>query len=89
MMYWNERMQTNRHSKNAAIVGIFLGLLMSMLALNTDILRSANFHFPRRDPSNRLRGWSSATSALEKLRLILREKRSTVVPDRRRARPRC
>ena len=47
MTYWNERMQTNRHSKNAAIVGIFLGLLMSMLALNTDILRSANFHFPR------------------------------------------
>ena len=47
---------------------------MSMLALNTDILRSANFHFPRRDPSNRLRGWSSTTSALENLRTDLETK---------------
>lgn len=74
IMYWNERMQANRLFKNAAIAGIFLGLIMSVLALNTDILRSFNFHFPRRDPSNRLRGWSSATSALENLRSELETK---------------
>jgi len=43
-------------------------LLMSVLVLDTDLIRSAGFHFPRRDPSNRLRGWKSATAAVEELR---------------------
>jgi 4-amino-4-deoxy-L-arabinose transferase-like glycosyltransferase len=72
--YWNERLHTKPSLQKWAATGIFLGLVMSILALNTDILRSINFHFPRRDPSNRLRAWNSPTDALEKLRADLESK---------------
>jgi hypothetical protein len=39
--------------------------------LNTDILRVTGFQSARRDPSDRLRGWKSATAALEKMRYDL------------------
>ena len=60
--YWHERLANESPAPERGVVGIVLGLLMSLLALDTDILRSANFHFPRRDPAtgcvagNRRRG---------------------------------
>jgi hypothetical protein len=66
--YWCERWQTARHLGRWAAAAFALGLLMSVIALNTDPLRSLGFHFPRRDPAGRLRGWRSATSELEKIR---------------------
>jgi hypothetical protein len=72
--YWNERSQTKRSFQKWCGAGLFLGLIMSIVALNTDILRSVNFHFPRRDPSNRLRAWSAPTAAVEKLRAELEAK---------------
>jgi len=68
VFYWWERLQANVRLQICAGVGLFLSLLMSVLVLDTDLIRSAGFHFPRRDPSNRLRGWKSATAAVEELR---------------------
>ncbi|MFN2508205.1 MAG: hypothetical protein ABR589_05480, partial [Chthoniobacterales bacterium] len=45
-----------------------LGLLMSLVALNSDLLRSAGFQFPRREPSDRMRGWKSTAGGVEKIR---------------------
>ena len=41
---------------------------MSLVALDTDVLRVAGYQLPRSDPSDRMRGWKSATGALEKMR---------------------
>src|SRR5438132_5124925 len=47
---------------------------MSAVALDTDLLRSVGYNLQRSDPSNRMRGWKSATSALETLRNDLETK---------------
>jgi hypothetical protein len=36
--------------------------------LDTDLLRVTGYQLPRSDPSDRMRGWKSATQALEKMR---------------------
>ena len=41
---------------------------MSVIALDTDLIRSAGLKLWRSDPSDRMRGWKSATAALEKMR---------------------
>ena len=66
--YWVDRLQTNIRLQWWGATGLFLALFMSVLALDTDILRSVGLNFPRRDPSDRLRGWKSAAGAVEKLR---------------------
>ena len=47
---------------------------MSVIALDTDLLRSMNLRISRRDPADRVRGWKSATGAVEKLRAELETK---------------
>jgi hypothetical protein len=42
--------------------------MMSVVALNTDLLRVAGYQLSRSDPSDRMRGWKSATEAVEKIR---------------------
>ena len=66
--YWRERMESRPKMNRWAAVAIVLGLVMSVVALNTDLLRSVGYEFPRRDPADRLRGWQSATKAIEKVR---------------------
>jgi len=44
---------------------------MSVIALDTDLLRTAGFDLQRPDPSDRMRGWKSATEAVEKMRTDL------------------
>jgi hypothetical protein len=66
--YWHERSQTASGTQRWAVAAFSLGLLMSVIALDTDPLRSLGLHFPRRDPANRLRCWKSATVAIENLR---------------------
>jgi 4-amino-4-deoxy-L-arabinose transferase-like glycosyltransferase len=68
MSYWQEKLPTNVGLRRLAAAGLLVGLVMSLFALDTDLLRSTGFRFSRRDPSNRLRGWKSATSSVEKLR---------------------
>src|SRR5205807_2230140 len=72
--YWQERLAAKPVVRLAAAVAIFLGLAMSVLALDTDILRSAGIRIPRRDPADRMRGWKSAAGALENLRANLEKK---------------
>jgi len=69
--YWQERLASKPVVRRTAAVAILLGLVMGVVALDTDILRSAGLRIPRRDPADRMRGWKSATGAVEKLRADL------------------
>jgi len=69
--YWHERLIASRAIRRSFVVAVLVGLVMSLLALDTDILRSLGVPIPRRDPADRVRGWRSATLAVEKLRAEL------------------
>jgi hypothetical protein len=66
--FWWERLQTSALLRICAGIAVFVGLIMSLAALDTDVLRIAGYRLPRSDPSDRMRGWKSATGALEKIR---------------------
>ena len=66
--FWWERLQTSVLLRICASVAVLVGLIMSLVALDTDLLRVAGYQLPRSDPSDRMRGWKSATEALEKMR---------------------
>jgi hypothetical protein len=66
--FWWERLQTSSLLRVCASIAVLVGLVMSVVALDTDSLRVAGFKFPRSDPSDRMRGWKSATEALENMR---------------------
>jgi 4-amino-4-deoxy-L-arabinose transferase-like glycosyltransferase len=72
--FWWERVEASVLLRLCAAVALLVGLLMSMVALNSDLLRTAGFELPRRDPSDRMRGWKSATGAVEKMRNDLETK---------------
>lgn len=69
--YWRQRLEASAFVRACAAVAVLVGLATSVSALNTDILRVAGLQWARRDPSDRLRGWKSATAALEKMRYDL------------------
>lgn len=66
--YWRERMESRRALSRWAGIALAIGLVMSLVAVNTDLLRSTGIAFPRRDPADRLRGWRSAAAAVESVR---------------------
>jgi len=66
--FWWERLQTSVLLRICASVAVLVGLIMSLVALDTDLLRVAGYQLPRNDPSHRMRGWKGATEALEKMR---------------------
>src|SRR5216110_3889010 len=66
--FWWERVEASVLLRLCAVVALLVGLIMSVITLDTDLLRSAGFEFSRRDPSDRMRGWKSATGAVEKMR---------------------
>src|SRR5213596_1476846 len=66
--FWWERLEASVTLRLGAVVAIMVGLTMSVVALDTDVVRSAGYNLERPDPSNRMRGWKSATSALEEMR---------------------
>jgi 4-amino-4-deoxy-L-arabinose transferase-like glycosyltransferase len=72
--FWQERLERVTLIRACASVALVLGALMSALALDTNLLRSAGLHLWRKDPSDRMRGWKSATAALEKMRTDLESK---------------
>ena len=72
--FWHTRIESSAVIRAWAGAGLLLGVLMSALALETDLLRCAGLHVWRKDPSDRLRGWKSATSALEQMRTDLESK---------------
>lgn len=66
--YWRERMESRPALNRWVGAALVLGLLMSIVALNSDLLRTAGFELPRRDPADRLRGWRAAANAVEHVR---------------------
>jgi Dolichyl-phosphate-mannose-protein mannosyltransferase len=86
--YWRERIET-RGVKAFATTAILLGFVISLFSLDSDLLRSAGFHFWRSDPSDRLRGWKSMTSEVERTRNDLEtklgEKLFLIADERHRA----
>ncbi len=68
MAFWQEKLERRASLRRWAVIGLLLALLMSLVALETDLLRSVGIRLPHRDPSDRLHGWKSATNALEQLR---------------------
>jgi 4-amino-4-deoxy-L-arabinose transferase-like glycosyltransferase len=66
--FWWEKLEASVTLRLGAVVAIMVGLTMSVVALDTDVLRVAGYQFKRSDPSDRMRGWKSATGALEKMR---------------------
>src|SRR5205085_4184019 len=69
--YWHERLAASKGLQWFLTVALLIGLGMSLLGLETDILRSIGVPIFRRDPADRMRGWKSATHALEDLRAAL------------------
>src|SRR3989454_4641833 len=72
--FWWERLEASVLLRLGAVVAILVGITMSVIALDTDVLRAAGYDLKRSDPSDRMRGWKSATSALEKIRSDLETK---------------
>jgi hypothetical protein len=87
--FWRERVEGSVGLKRTAGVAIVLSLLMSLLAMDSDLLRTGGLRLWRRDPSNRLRGWKTGAEAVEKLRWDLEaklgEKLFLIANDRDRA----
>jgi hypothetical protein len=50
--------------------------VISLAALDSDLLRSAGLRFWRSDPSDRMRGWKSMTAEVERIRVDLETKLS-------------
>src|SRR5438067_3785294 len=72
--FWWERLEASVTLRLGAVVAILVGLIMSVIALDTDVVRSAGYNLERPDPSDRMRGWKSATSTLEEMRNDLETK---------------
>jgi 4-amino-4-deoxy-L-arabinose transferase-like glycosyltransferase len=66
--FWWEKLEASVTLRLGAVVAMLIGLTISVIALDTDLLRTAGYELERSDPSDRMRGWKSATSALEKMR---------------------
>ena len=87
--YWRERLETRAMLRWVAGAALLLGLIISIIALDSDLLRSAGFHFWRSDPSDRMRGWKPMTAEVEKIRTDvetkLGEKLFLIADERHRA----
>jgi len=66
--YWRERVESRPHRLKWAGAALVLGLLMSVLALNSDLLRIGGLDLVKRDPADKIRGWKTAAAAVEKVR---------------------
>ena len=72
--FWWKRIEASIALRLCAAVALLVGLSMSVVALDTDLLRTAGYRLQRTDPSDRMRGWKSATGALEEMRNDLEAK---------------
>ena len=72
--FWRERLEASAGWRICAGAALLIGLVMSTIALNTDLLYSVGIHPQRSDPSDRMRGWRSATRAVEQMRSDLETK---------------
>src|SRR5213592_4928875 len=69
--FWWERLERSLVLRLCASIALLVGLIMSVIALDTDLLRTAGYELQRSNPSDRMRGWKSATGAVVKTRTDL------------------
>ena len=85
--FWTEKLSSSRAAGRFLATGIALGIVLSIFVLDTDLLRTMNIPFPHhRDPADRVRGWKSASRAVEKIRGDLETKNSDplfIIADQR------
>lgn len=67
--FWEPHLKAKRIWRILAGCGLGFGIVMSMFALDSDMLRNVGIELTRRDPSDGWRGWKSATLALENFRI--------------------
>jgi len=66
---WHQRAETCANPRRFALAAFGVAAAMSVLLLNTDLLRAAGLAWPySRDPSSRMRGWQSAAAEIERFR---------------------
>ena len=86
--YWHGRIE-KRGLKSFAVAAILFAFVISLFALDSDLLRSAGLRFWRKDPSDRLRGWKTMTAEVERIRNDLEaklgEKLFLIADERHRA----
>jgi hypothetical protein len=87
--FWRDALERGGWWHSAAGLAIVVGLLMSVLALDSDLFNTFGIGLKRRDPSDRLRGWRVASRAVEQLRdewdAKLGQKLFLIADDRDRA----
>ena len=66
--YWRERLESRPEIFRWGAAAIVLGLIMSVVSVNADLLRQVNFPLPPRTPADRIRGWKTASAAVEQIR---------------------
>ncbi|MEP6810042.1 MAG: glycosyltransferase family 39 protein [Chthoniobacterales bacterium] len=72
--FWSERMEARPLLRRLALLAVLIAVPMSMVTLNTDLLRLVGFQFPKNDPADRIRGWRSAADAVEQVRREVEQK---------------
>jgi hypothetical protein len=65
---WKDQFESSAWAHRLAAVAVAVALLMTAFAIDSDLLHVFGFNLARHDPSDRLRGWKSATAAVENLR---------------------
>src|SRR5262249_46970516 len=66
--YWWERLEASSLLRLGPVIAGLVGVIISAVGLDTGLLRAAGYKFHPNRPSNRMRGWKSATDALETMR---------------------
>jgi hypothetical protein len=67
VVFWQELAQRKLWAQIYAVVGLLFGVLESVVALNTDVLRDAGLSIPS-DPSTRARGWVTTAAKVDEIR---------------------
>ena len=85
--FWTERLTSSRAAGPFLALAVLLGSLLGIFVMDTDLLRTLNLPFPHhRDPADRVRGWKSATRALQGIRAQFESKNGEqlfVIADQR------
>ncbi|MFL6589762.1 MAG: ArnT family glycosyltransferase [Chthoniobacterales bacterium] len=85
--FWTERLATGAGWPRLLTAGLAVGLVMSVFAMDTDLIRTLGLPFPHhRDPTDSVRGWKSAARAVEQIRTDIEAKNNEklfVIADQR------
>ncbi|MGZ5538170.1 MAG: hypothetical protein ACXWG0_06555, partial [Chthoniobacterales bacterium] len=77
--YWRERLESRPQLYGWATATFAIALFASLFALNTDVFHVVGIRYPKKDPSDRMRGWKTASAAVEQLRAEVEQQIGTKV----------